>query len=245
MKNFLFEKKDRKYLLSKNNFGFTLMEIMVATMLFAIITVSLLSLFNYVLKINRRSEALRQSSQGMRNFMEFLVKEIRNGQIDYYASGGNYTSGVGPCNPPGTSGNPVTGAKTYYLKENKLGLINSDNVQECFYYADANSSYVDAASAGAPTIFSSSTGGNLVLEKSGVIGKQVLNPPNFQVQSLVFLIRPLCDPGTSSCVDYGNSYPHTQPSVTIMAKFVAKLPTGEQSVINYQTSVSSLKYDIP
>ncbi len=226
--------------------GFTLMEIMVATVIFAMVTVSLLSLFNYVLKINRRSEALRQASQGMRSFMEFLVKEVRNGQIDYYASGGVYTNGVGtgPCVPPISAGSavPSPGPSTYYFKENKLGIINTDNVQECFYYAKNDNTYVDAASPHAVTF--SSPGVNLVLQKAGVSSLQVLNPPNFQVQTLEFLIRPICDP-YSKCTDYASNYPHLQPSVTIIAKFLVKLPTGEQSVIYYQTSVSEVKYDIP
>ena len=71
------------------------MEIMVATVIFAIIFSSLLSLFNYVLKINRKTEALRQSAQGARDFVEFLVKEVRNGQIDYYVSNGQYTAKIG------------------------------------------------------------------------------------------------------------------------------------------------------
>jgi hypothetical protein len=36
-----------------------------------------------------------------------------------------------------------------------------------------------------------------------------------------------------------------QPSVTILAKFTASLPTGERVSIFYQTSVSSDKYDLP
>ena len=84
--------------------GFTLMEITVATSIFAVVMVSLLSLFNYVLKINRESEALRQASQGMRNFVEYLVKEIRNGQIDYYVNSGTSLNSAfspsSPCVPP-------------------------------------------------------------------------------------------------------------------------------------------------
>ena len=40
-------------------------------------------------------------------------------------------------------------------------------------------------------------------------------------------------------------YPKLQPFVTIFAKFVANLPTGENVPIYYQTSVSSNQYDIP
>jgi len=236
--------------------GFTLMEIMVSTTIFAIVSVALLSLFNYVLKINRNTEALRQASQGARNFVEFLVKEIRNGQIDYYvANGQTYSANIdgAPCGPPGAEGTNVTGARTYAFKENKLGIINTENMQECFYLADDQSTYAGAgvfsgdADSGKPVK-------NLMMMKSGIITAQTLNPPNFHVKKLMFLIRPVCDPYTygpsavpagPGCADYANNYPKIQPSVTMFIQFEAILPTGETVPIYYQTSVSSNKYDIP
>jgi prepilin-type N-terminal cleavage/methylation domain-containing protein len=226
--------------------GFTLMEIIVATTIFAIVTVALLGLFNYVLKINRRSQALAQASEGMRNFVEFLAKEIQNGQIDYYVANGSSLvpafSVTSPCGPPAS-----LGSNTYYMPDNKLGIINTDNLQECFYYGKANGSYADTI-GGIPLTFSSSTGATaLVMQESGVstTTPQILNPPNFRIDNLMFLIKPLCDPYTPTCTSYGNSYPKIQPSVTIIIKFVTSLPTGEQVPIYYQTTVSSNKYDIP
>ncbi|MBI5529879.1 MAG: type II secretion system protein [Candidatus Doudnabacteria bacterium] len=226
--------------------GFTLMEITVATSIFAVVMVSLLSLFNYVLKINRESEALRQASQGMRNFVEYLVKEIRNGQIDYYVNGGTTLnsafSGSSPCVPPAGG----VGSNTYALKENKLGIVNTDNIQECFYFGKNDGSYVDTIGAN-PTTFSAPSNQNytLVMQKAGVPNAQILNPKNLRVDKLMFVIRPLCDPFTPSCTSYGNSYAKTQPMVTILIKFTVQLPTGEQVPIYYQTSVSSNEYDIP
>jgi type II secretory pathway pseudopilin PulG len=95
--------------------GFTLMEIVVSTTIFATTLVLLMSLFTYTLKINRRTEALRQSTQGMRNFMEFLGKEIRNGKIDYAAV-------ASECTGPYAS----TGGAF-------LGIVNVDGKKECFY----------------------------------------------------------------------------------------------------------------
>jgi len=213
--------------------GFTLMEIMVATVIFAVIAVETLALFNYVLKINRRAEALRQAAQGVRDFVEFVVKEVRNGQIDYYVGNGTvYTPGIGPCVPPGVVGAPATGAATYSLQENRLGIINTDNIQECFYYGDSSGTWMGGGNF---------TGGsNLVLQKNGVSGAQILNPPNFHVDNLMFYIRPLKDPYTTT-----GGLAKVQPFVTIIIKFVVTLPTGEQVPIYYQTSVSSNKYDIP
>jgi prepilin-type N-terminal cleavage/methylation domain-containing protein len=215
--------------------GFTLMEIVVATTIFAIVVTSLLSLFNYTLKINRKSEALRQAAQGMRNFVEFLVKEVRNGQIDYYVSGANLVNNLGPCQHPG-----AVGQNTYGTQENRLGIINTDNVQECFYFGDSSGNYLgnNIFDAVSPT-----DNDTLVLEKAGITDKQILNPSNFRIDKLMFVIRPQCDPYTQTCP--GNSYPKIQPFVTILMKFTAQLPTGEVVPVYYQTSVSSQKYDIP
>jgi type II secretory pathway pseudopilin PulG len=222
--------------------GFTLVEIMVATTIFVMVVVSLLSLFNYVLKINRRGEALRQASQNARNFVEFLVKEVRNGQIDYYVNSGTtygtYINGdnTKPCGPPGTPGGSVSGLSTYAPQSNWLGIINTDNVQECFYYATQDgSTYVGSGK------FDSSGGGKyLVMEKAGISAIQQLNPPNARVDNLMFIVRPQKDPYTAV-----GGLVKAQPVVVIIIKFVVQLPTGEQVPLYYQTAVSENKYDIP
>jgi prepilin-type N-terminal cleavage/methylation domain-containing protein len=236
--------------------GFTLMEIVVATTIFVVVVSAMMALFNYTLKINRRSEALRQATQGMRSFVEFLVKEVRNGQIDYYVDGGLNRAGVGSgvCNPPNNAvvGSPATGDKTYAFKDNKLGIITTDGLQECFYFGKDDNSYVDTP-GGSPVTFitPANKNYNLIMEKTGISTKQILNPPNISIDFLQFLIRPVCDPFTvpppsgPGCLDYGNNLPKIQPMVTILIRFVAKLPTGEQVSIPYQTTVSSNNYDIP
>ena len=67
------------------------MEIIVATVIFAIVVTAVLALFNYVLRINSRVQATRQVSQGARTFTEILSREIRNGRISYNTTGS--------CNP--------------------------------------------------------------------------------------------------------------------------------------------------
>ncbi len=78
--------------ISNRQSGFTLMEIIIATALFITVVASVMSLFNYVLKINRRVQAMRQVTQGSRNFTEAVVREIRNGQIDYNSTNSNCPS---------------------------------------------------------------------------------------------------------------------------------------------------------
>lgn len=236
--------------------GFTLMEIIVATTIFAFVTVALLSMFNYTLKINRRSEALRQATQGMRNFVEYLVKEIRNGEIDYgIVNGDTYTS-AWPTSPnpycglthpasaagksPGAAVSPGFAPSTYAMssgRSNAIAIIDSEGEQKCFYFG------VNGGTTPAGTgVFYSSNG---TLAEETISGfRQVLNPPNFKVENLMFIIRPTCDP-YALCSDYVNGHPRVQPSVELMIKFVTELPTKEKVIINYQTSVSLNKYDIP
>ena len=236
--------------------GFTLMEIVVSTTIFAFVSVAMMALFNYTLKINRRSEALRQATQGMRNFVEYLVKEIRNGEIDYAIVNGNtVASGVWPANycgfgitPPVISqqctANPSDGtcfSSLYPARSNKLAFINSDGERKCIFYGGKGG--VDTAPQD-NGVFSAS-GGTMVQELASSLGsRQVLNPPNFTVDSLMFVVRPVCDP-MAKCIDYNNSYPKIQPNVLIMVRFTTKLPTGESVTINYQTSVSINKYNYP
>jgi len=104
--------------------GFTLMEIVVSTTIFAVVVTLMLVLFNYTLKINRKVEALRQVSQATRNFTEFLVREVRNGTIDY---SGTIDSTHCPATYNATSG------ATF------LALINRAGDRECFYLVTSGS----------------------------------------------------------------------------------------------------------
>jgi prepilin-type N-terminal cleavage/methylation domain-containing protein len=100
--------------------GFTLMEILVSTVIFVITVSLMLSLFNYTLKINRRVQSLRQVAQGTRNFTEFIAREVRNGEIDY--------------SPPDTTN--CTGNYSSVTNDT-LALINVSGEHVCFYH-DSN-----------------------------------------------------------------------------------------------------------
>ncbi len=219
--------------------GFTLMEIIVATMLFALVTSAMTVLFNYTLKINRRAQALREASQGMRNFVEFLVKEVRNGQIDYSVVGGKVVASIPPC--PHNSGVVIGGdnsnssniyGQTDSVRkiDNAIGIITSEGDRECIYLADANGNAVSGFS-----------GSKLMVNKNNTT-IEAINPPNFTVDSATFYIRPVVDPYTNNPV---GTLPKIQPFVTFHIQFTVTLPTGEQVPIYYQTSVSTDKYDIP
>ncbi len=195
-----------KRLRTQSQYGFTLMEIVVSTTIFATVLTLMLSLFNYTLKINRRTEALRQVTQGMRNFSEFLVKEVRNGTIDY-------SDTIAQCS--GTYSSPK--GYTSFLK-----VVNPSGENECFVWTGA-------------------TEQNLYLYKNG-IAVQTLNPTNFKVDDARFYVRPVCDPNTE-CDPNTGKYPAIQPFVTIMMKFRVRLPSGEERIIPYQTTISTDQYD--
>lgn len=63
--------------------GFTLVEIVVATGIFAMVITSILTLLSRTLQINRRVQALREVSAGTRSLTEIVSRTVRNGRIDY------------------------------------------------------------------------------------------------------------------------------------------------------------------
>ncbi len=220
--------------------AFTIMEILVATTLFAFTSVALTTLFNYTLKINRRAEALRQSTQDTLNFVELIAKEIRNGQMDYGVSdpgGISVESQNSVCPLPSNA--PSVGGSSYTVPDNRLGIVDINGDRWCFYLGDPSGSYVGQ---------STYTGQTVALVK--MVGGtqepvQIINPPNETISYLAFFVQPICDPYVLNCSDYGNVAPKIQPVVTILATFTVKLPTGETVSIPYQTTVSTDRYDVP
>src|SRR6185369_10847974 len=67
--------------------GFTLIEAVVATGLFAFVVSSVIGVYLSAIKIDRKTRAERAVIQNARYITEFLAKEVRNGSIDY--SGAN------------------------------------------------------------------------------------------------------------------------------------------------------------
>lgn len=215
--------------LLRDSNGFTLMEVMVSVSIFATVIVLMLSLFNYSLRIQRRTEALRQVSQNVRSVTEFLVKEIRNGQIDYGIKDGEFLESnpfVGSSNcPAAVAGWDTLGTPTYGLFNYGVVLYNIDGERECVYW-DNNSS--------SPTFQS------VMIHKENYAADS-LHTSNVKVTMLKFYVRPQKDPYTTA----GAGLVETQPSVTIVLKAQVTLPTQEIREIYYQTSVSTNIYNIP
>ncbi len=232
----------------KKQIGFTLTELIVSVFIFATTLTVMMVLLNYTLKIQRKTEALRQASQGMRNFMEFIVKEIRNGKIDYGVSGGTTLQpSKSPCPNPSSVGSNTFAQNSYLngsesgLADTRLGIINLFNEQECLFWAkEVNGTLVEASNT---DIASNATALHLGLAKNNVSGYERLNPPGMTVDYLRFYIRPTCDPYTTTCPNGG--LPERQPFVTILMRFNVILKTGEKVVIPYQTTITTDDYAIP
>ncbi len=232
-----------------NPSGFTIIEILVATTLFAFTAVALTTLFNYTLRINRKAEALRQATQATRDVVELIAKEIRNGQIDYgVLNGQTIQTQNGQCPFPTTANfgtlpisNPqdvsaMDGvASSYALPDNRLGILDVSGDRWCFYLGDAAGSYVGQGQNNGKTA--------VIVKNAG--SPQIINPPNQSLTYLAFIVQPICDPYILHCADYTDGTAKQQPVVTILATFMVTLPTGEQVTIPYQTTVATDRYDIP
>lgn len=152
----------RKY---ENASGFTLVEIIVATAIFVTVMTAVLALFNYVLQINRRVQAVRQVAQGSRTFTEILSREIRNGRIDYTQTSGN-------CN-----------VENYNDFVNQsLAMIAADGTSSCIYLS------IDGTGRGLLNVERRTLGGQLTNEVINPPNFSI-DPTTFR-----FMIRPTTNP---------------------------------------------------
>src|SRR6185436_19309143 len=72
--------------------GFTLVEAVVATAVFAFVMSSIVAVYISTLQLDRKTRSLRNVNQSARFITEFLTKEIRNGSINY----ASFTGGLVP-----------------------------------------------------------------------------------------------------------------------------------------------------
>lgn len=233
------------------------MEILVSTTIFTVLVAALMTMFNYTIKINRRTEALRQATQGMRDMVEFIAKEVRNGQLDYRVGNGQTAlTAVGPCTPPSINVVGPVVSSTYSLKDNRFAILTPEGDLECFYlaYGPGNTAgraigdYVDTiANPVVPVTFTSTlTNPNPVIAmKKNDLPVEIVTPPNMSIKQLYFGVRPTCDPYSRFCEAPYSGLPLYQPLLTMVIQFKVLLPTGESTDIYYQTTVAGTKYDIP
>lgn len=101
--------------------GFTLVEIIVATALFALTISLIMGLFTSTLRINRKVQAIRAAVQGTRNFNEMLAREVRNGRIYYKDTGASSDN----CS--------VNNASNYNGNHTGLTMVTASGDSLCFY----------------------------------------------------------------------------------------------------------------
>lgn len=210
----------------KANFGFTLMEIVVSLAIFTTTVTMILVIFNFVLRIQRQTDASRQVAQVVRNFAESVVKDIRNGRLDYGFVAG--TDVLGDFSGNDTCEFPETLEATFATEgQSNVSLVNLGGERVCIFLGDGT--------AGEE--------GNLYIQKSTADSYAQINPDNVTVNQAWFYVRPIRDPYISD-VGAGGLSAH-QPLVTVLLDMSVSLPGTADRRILYQTSVSTYQYDIP
>lgn len=77
----------KNYLSIQSNCGFTLMEVLVATSLFALVSLASLSIYISTLKASQKSTAFTRIQQEMQIINQVLVKKIRTSRLNYDYTG--------------------------------------------------------------------------------------------------------------------------------------------------------------
>jgi Tfp pilus assembly protein PilW len=95
--------------------GFTIIEAVVATTVFAFVFSSIVGIYLSTIQLDRKSRSERSVAENARFIMEFLAKEVRNGRIDYSAYSGQTANEV-----------------------NELHIINQGEEPESFRLAGSN-----------------------------------------------------------------------------------------------------------
>src|SRR6185295_11973130 len=103
------------YHVTRNKHGFTLIEAVVATAVFAFVISSILGVYISTLQLDRKTRAERAVINNGSFIMQFLAKEVRNGSI-------NYASYAGPIATPAPD----------------LYVVNQGNELERFYLSGTN-----------------------------------------------------------------------------------------------------------
>lgn len=154
------------------NKGFTIIEAVVATSVFAMAITAIAGSFLAVVRADQKSRAVRLVTENGRFITEFLTREVRNGSIDYPAYGGI----AGSDNPVGQT--------------SELNLINSQGEFERIFASNSS------CTAGAVA----ETAGVLCLTKIGVATTD-LTSAGLTISNLHFYVYPRTDPFTAGGPD--------------------------------------------
>jgi prepilin-type N-terminal cleavage/methylation domain-containing protein len=195
--------------------GFTLIEAIVATALFAFVVSSILGTYIAVLRLDTRTRAQRAVADDARFLMDFLAKEIRDGHIDYAAYPNQLTCKFS-CTDPSFVGTD-------------LHLINQGGEAEHIYYYDITASAVETEPICTP-------GENicgLYITKGTTTA--MLNSSKIKVTRLKFYTYPIGDP-------FGSTLYSEQPHVRVVMELVANINARDQVKVNLDSTFSTLYY---
>ena len=131
--------------------GFTLVEAVVATAIFAIAFTAIVGVFLAILRVNERSKQVRLVEQNARYITEFITRELRNGTIDYSAYGGVvpvFTNTLNFIDKEGESASfQLSGSEIFYFGGGAASSqLNSDgtNVTNLRFYIQPSTDPFDA-----------------------------------------------------------------------------------------------------
>ncbi len=206
----------------QTSLGFTLIEIVVATALFALVISSILGIYLSVLRLNTRTRAERAVADNARFITDFFSKEVRNGHIDYTA----YNSSCGQgCIPSG-------GLDLY--------LVNQNNESEHIYVWDDTTGQQIASYSGV-SVCSTDSCSLKITKTVGLtnLGPSSMNSQSVRVTNVQFLIYPPHDPYRSTGVA---ATENVQPHITLVLELTATQNSRDQVKLDTQSTYSELYY---
>ena len=196
--------------------GFTLIEAVVSTAIFAFVVTSILGTYIAILRLDTRTRAQRALANDARFLMDFFAKEIRNGRLDYI----NY--------PDHLTCKASCGIATY--ESTDLYLVNQNNESERIYFWDRSAGAEENKEDCRPV-------GNicdLYLVKGGATTR--LNADNIRVSLFRIYAAPWGDPFTAA-----RTY-NQQPHVTVILELTANITPRDTIKINLSSTFSTQYY---
>lgn len=112
-----------EYRIHQRSRGFTLIEAVVATAVFAVVISSVAGIYLSTFHLDRKTRAQRALSQNARFISEFLAKEVRNGSINY----SSYSGGTIPSNPDLYVFNQANELERFYLSGTNIIMVKNGN----------------------------------------------------------------------------------------------------------------------
>ncbi|KKP38697.1 hypothetical protein A2229_01725 [Candidatus Peregrinibacteria bacterium RIFOXYA2_FULL_33_7] len=213
-----------KYLV-KNKKAFTLIEVLLAILVFSIFMAVVLSSFLNFMRSYRQTNEKRKVAIEARQFVDRVTQELRLGSIDYDC----YIENIGRC------GSDISNISDNGIADS-LVIIRKNNLERVFFKKQGKTIQMfkqnreDTLSDWKDTVSEGFT------EWQTVLGDQ------FETERLYFRILPIDNPYLP--IYAAQSDYQYQPKVTVFLTLRSKLTTQENdsNLIDIQTTVSSRNY---